>query len=142
MTVVVDASVLVSALVDSGGHAVWAEAALTSDSLDGPESALAEASNILRRLERAGMVSQLQATSAHQDLLQLDLELFPFTPFTRFADRVWALRNNLTSSDAWYVALAEALDCPPVTLDRRLSRATGPRCRILVPPHREAEETT
>ena len=64
VTVVVDASVLVSALVDSGGHAVWAEAALTSDSLDGPESALAEASNILRRLERAGMVSQLQATSA------------------------------------------------------------------------------
>ena len=51
-----------------------------------------------------------------------------------FADRVWALRNNLTSYDAWYVALAEVLDCPLVTIDRKLSRASGPRCEILVPP--------
>ena len=107
-------------------------------SLAGPELALAEASNILRRLERAGIISQIEATSAHQDLLELDLDLFPFTPF---AERVWALRNNLTSYDAWYVALAEALDCPLVTLDGRLSRATGPRCRIVVPPAQEPGET-
>ena len=41
---------------------------------------------------------------AHGDLLQLDLTLFPFAPF---AERVWLLRDNLTSYDAWYVALAE-----------------------------------
>ena len=137
MTVVVDASVLVSALVDSSRDAAWAEAAVTNDFLAGPELALAEASNILRRLERAGVISQLEATSAHRDLLQIDLELFPFPPF---AERVWALRSNLTSYDAWYVALAEALDCPLVTQDRRLSRATGPRCRIVVPPHQEPKE--
>ena len=138
MTTVVDASVLVSALVDSGPNAAWAEAAVKNAPLAGPELALAEAGNILRRLERAGIISQLEATSAHQDLLELDLELFPFTPF---AERVWALRNNLTSYDAWYVALAEALDCPLVTLDGRLSRATGPRCRIVVPPPQEPGET-
>lgn len=33
-------------------------------SLAGPELALAEASNILRRLERAGIISELEATSA------------------------------------------------------------------------------
>ena len=137
MTVVVDASVLVSALVDSAGHGAWAEAAIADNSLAGPELALAEASNILRRLERAGVVSRLEAMSAHQDLLQLDLESFPFTPF---AERVWALRNDLTSYDAWYVALAEAIDCPLVTLDRKLGRATGPACRIVVPPRREAGE--
>ncbi len=59
------------------------------------------------------------------------MELFPFAPF---AERVWALRENLTSYDAWYVALAEALDCPLVTLDRRLSRASGPVCEIIAPP--------
>ena len=59
------------------------------------------------------------------------MELFPFAPF---AERVWALRENLTSYDAWYVALAEALDCPLVTLDRRLSRANGPICEIIAPP--------
>ena len=131
MTVVADASVLVAVLVDSGREGKWAESAVAEGSLAGPELALAEASNILRRLEQAGKISRLEANIAHGDLLRLDLELFPFAPF---ADRVWALRNNLTSYDAWYVALAEVLDCPLVTIDRKLSRASGPRCEILVPP--------
>lgn len=129
--VVVDASVLVAALVDSGREGKWAEAAVAKGSLAGPELVLAEASNILRRLERAGAVSRLEANSAHRDLLRLELELFPFAPF---ANRVWALRNNLTSYDAWYVALAEALGCSLVTLDRKLGHANGPRCAIIVPP--------
>ena len=131
MTTVVEASVLVAALVDSGREGRWAESTLAEGSLTGPELALAEASNILRRLERADQISRIEATSAHGDLLRLDLELFPFSPF---AERVWALRSNLTSYDAWYVALAEALDCPLVTLDRKLSRANGPMCDIITPP--------
>ena len=99
-------------------------------SLASPELALAEASNGLRRLERSGQISRPVATRAHDDLLQLDLALFPFAPF---AERIWLLRNNLTSYDAWYVALAEELDCPLATLDHRLSRATGLTCEVLVP---------
>ena len=131
MTVVADASVLVAVLVDSGREGKWSEDAVAERSLAGPELALAEVSNILRRLEQARKISRLEANSAHRDLLRLDLELFPFAPF---ADRVWALRNNLSSYDAWYVALAEVLNCPLVTIDRKLSRASGPRCEILVPP--------
>ena len=131
MTVVVDASLLVAALVDSGREGVWAESMMAEGSRAGPELVLAEVSNILRRLERMGEISRLEANSAHRDLLRLDLDLFPFAPF---ADRVWALRSNLTSYDAWYVALAEALECSLVTLDRRLKRATGPTCEILTPP--------
>ena len=92
---------------------------------------MAEASNVLRRLERAGRISSLDATASHRDMLRLDIALFPFAPF---AERVWALRKNLTSYDAWYVALAEALDYPLVTLDRGLSRASGPRCDFITPP--------
>ena len=132
MTVVVDASVLVAALVDAGCEGKWAESALSEGSLAAPELVLVEASNILRRLEQAGEISRLEATSAHRDLLRLDLELFPFAPF---AERVWILRSNLTSYDAWYVALAEGLDCPLVTLDRKFSRASGALCEIIVPPH-------
>ena len=131
MTTVVDGSVLVAALVDSGREGKWAESALAEGLLASPELALAEASNILRRLEQAGRILRMEAESAHVDLLRLDLELFPFAPF---AERVWALRGNLTSYDAWYVALAEALDCPLVTLDRKLSRATGPTCEVIAPP--------
>ena len=135
--VVVDASVIVSTLVDVGREGQWAEAAVADGILIGPELILVEASNILRRLEQAGEISQQEATNAHGDLLQLDMELFPFAPF---AERVWALRNNLTCYDAWYVALAEEFDCPLITLDKRLSRASGPKCEIVIPPWDEREE--
>lgn len=131
MTSVIDASVLVAALVDTGSAGAWAEAALGERSLVAPELLPTEASNVLRRLERAGDISTLEATSAHRDLQRLDVELFPFAPC---ADRVWALRNNVTSYDAWYVALAELLDCPLVTLDRRIGRAAEPKCEIVAPP--------
>ena len=132
MTTVVDASVLVAALVSSEPDGSWAESMIALDSLVGPELAVAEASNILRRLEMSGSITPREATGAHGDLLRLDLELFPFTPF---AGRVWELRSNLTSYDAWYVALAEALQCPLATIDRRLARAPGPTCSFLLPAH-------
>ena len=131
MTIVVDASLLVAILVDSGSAGKWGESTIVGNSLAGPELALVETSNILRRLERAGEITTREADSSFRDLLQLDLELFPFAPF---AERVWALRSNLTTYDAWYVALAEALDCPLASLDRKLSRASGPLCEIIVPP--------
>ena len=131
MTVVIDASALVAALVDSGPEGAWAESLIADGQLVGPELVLAEASNILRRLEQAGSISRIEATASHNDLLQLDIQLFPFAPF---AERVWELRGNLTCYDAWYVALAEALGGPLATLDRRMTRASGPICPILSPP--------
>ncbi len=46
--------------------------------------------------------------------------------------RCWELHDNLTVYDASYVALAEALDVPLLTGDRRLASAPGPRCHIEV----------
>ena len=54
-------------------------------------------------------------------------------PYGAGADRVWALRGNLTCYEAWYVALAEMLGASVATLDQRLARASGPRCRFVVP---------
>ena len=131
MTSVVDSSVLVAALVDSGTEGVWAEEVVAEEPLISPELAMAEASNILRRLELAGRLSRLEAARSHEALLRLNVDLFAFAPF---AERVWELRSNLTSYDAWYVAMAESLDCPLVTLDHGLGRASGPRCEIITPP--------
>ena len=130
MTTVVDASVLVAALVDSGREGSWAESVIADDALAGPELVLAEVTNILRRLELSGHLPRPAAAGAHERLLGLDVALFSFTPFAR---RVWTLRENLTSYDAWYVALAEVLECPFATLDRRLSRAVGPTCAVVTP---------
>ena len=131
MTTVVDASVLVAALVEPGSDGLWAQSTLAEGSLAAPELVLVEATDVLRRLELRRRISRIEATFAHADLLRLDVELFPFAPF---AERVWELRNNLNSYDAWYVALAEALNYPLATLDRRLSRARGSVCEIMVPP--------
>ena len=121
---------LVAALVDVGPHGTWAEKVLARGSLQAPELARAEAMNILRRLERAKLITTPEANGAQEDLMQLDIDLFSFEPF---ADRIWELRHNVTSYDAWYVALAEALALPLATLDERLSRSSAAACRFLTP---------
>jgi len=130
VTAVVDASVLVAAVVDAGPAGIWAERLLDKSPVAAPHLVLAEATNILRRLELAKRMTPLDADLARRDLLQLDIDLFPFEPL---AERIWELRSNLTCYDAWYVAIAEALDLPLATLDRRLASATGPSCRFLIP---------
>jgi predicted nucleic acid-binding protein len=130
VSVVVDSSVLVSALIDGGSHGDWAETILSNGPVHAPELARVEATNILRRLERAKHITTPEANAARDDLMDLELELFAFDPF---AERVWELRHNVTSYDAWYIALAEALNLPLATLDEKLSNADGPTCQFLTP---------
>lgn len=131
MSAVVDASLLVAATSDAGEEGRWAEDVVRAGGLIAPHLALVEATNILRRFEIEGRLNRVEAGAAVRDLHLFDLELVPFTPF---AERVWELRANVTSYDAWYFAVAEQCDLPLATLDRRLARATGPRCRFLLPP--------
>jgi predicted nucleic acid-binding protein len=131
VSAVVDASLLVAATTDAGAEGVWAEEVVRGGGLVAPDLALVEATNVLRRLELAGRLGRLEAGAVARDLVQLEVELVPFAPF---AERVWDLRADVTSYDAWYVAVAEALDLPLATLDRRLAAASGPRCRFLLPP--------
>ena len=131
MTLVIDASAVVAALVDEGPSGTWAESLLASDSLAAPHMLHAEASNILRRFALARVISDQEASLAHADLLDLRVELFPYAPF---AARIWNLRQNVTCYDAWYVAVAEALNAPLATLDSRLAKAAGPCCRFLIAP--------
>ena len=131
MTLVVDASTLVAAFADARPAGTWAESIILSDDLAAPDFVYAEATNSLRRLELDGTLSGTQADASRRDVLRAALQLYGFAPL---ADRVWELRHNLTSYDATYVALAELLGCPLVTLDMRLTRASGPRCEFLTPP--------
>ena len=131
MTVVVDSSVVVAALIDQGPVGQWAESLLISGSLAAPHLMPVEAANVLRRSALAGDISADVASLAHEDLVSLRLELFPYSAC---ASRVWELRSNITAYDACYVALAETLDARLATLDVRLSRATGTRCEFALPP--------
>jgi predicted nucleic acid-binding protein len=130
LSAVVDASLLVAALLDSGPEGSWAEEIVAAVPLYAPELVSVEATNILRRLERAKQITRAEANAAYEDLLQLDLELFPFQPF---AQRIWELRYNVTSYDAWYVALAESVCLPLATLDKKLAKTKGVACEFLTP---------
>jgi predicted nucleic acid-binding protein len=128
---VIDAGLVVAALVDGGPDGTWADGLLGSDGLAAPHLMPVEVANILRRTVMSGEISSDTGSMAHADLLALRVELFPHAPF---ATRVWELRQNITVYDAWYVTLAESLDASLGTLDVRLTKAPGPRCRFRTPP--------
>jgi len=128
MIVVIDASTCIAALLDNGPEGQWAESLLIRTPPAAPQLILVESTNVLRRLTTSGRLSDLEASAAHRDLMTLALDLYPFEPLS---ERVWALRSNLSSYDAWHVALAEALDAPLATLDKRLINTPGPRCEFI-----------
>ena len=95
-----------------------------------------EAGNAIRRAELGGNLDRSAADLGHELLLELRIDLWSHS---RLAVRAWELRGAVTYYDASYVALAERLDAPLVTLDGRLAQAPGPRCEILTPPEAEEE---
>jgi predicted nucleic acid-binding protein len=126
--VVLDSSAAISLLADAGAAGQWVAAAVSGASLLAPDLMPFEVSNVLRRHVLAGILDSSSAALAHADLVALPLDLYPYTAL---ADRIWQLRTNLTAYDAAYVALAELVNAPLVTLDGRLSRTPGIGCRIL-----------
>jgi predicted nucleic acid-binding protein len=126
---VVDASVLVTALADDGPDGDQARARLRGERLSAPELVDLEVTSVLRRQSAAGALDDRRAAMALADLAALPVQR---APHRALLGRCWELRENLTIYDAAYVALAETLEADLLTGDRRLARAPGPRCRIEV----------
>ncbi len=124
---VVDASVLAVALADDGSDGDAARARLRGETLAAPELVDLEVASVLRRQNRAGMLDDRRA-----ELAIIDLGALPMVRASHLAllRRCWELRENVTTYDAAYVALAEALDATLLTGDRRLAHAAGPTCTI------------
>jgi predicted nucleic acid-binding protein len=128
VVVVVDASVLVDALLIDGA----ARARIAEANLQAPDLIDAELLSVLRRLvlaERLPEQHALQALATSQRLglrRHASRHLWP---------RAWELRANLTAYDALYVALAEQLGATLLTADARAAWAPGLRCSVelLVP---------
>ena len=126
--IVVDASAAVLALLGDGE----ARRSLSTDHLAAPHLVDAAVLQTLRKLLHRGAVSVADADTAVDHWRRLGLQRFPVISLAR---RIWELRHNLSAYDAGYIALAEALDCPLLTADARLARASGPSCPITVVPH-------
>jgi len=127
---VIDASVLVTILAD-GEHAGWAEQQLSVGgaprSLWAPHLIDAEIGSSLRRLVAGGVIEDEHAEAALRDLAGLPLRRIVHTGLL---DRAWELRHNLSFYDGLYVALAELLGAPLLTVDGRLARAAAAASRI------------
>lgn len=102
---------------------------LRGERLAAPSLIDLEVVSVWRGLARGGQVDARRVGQALDDLRNLPLQRVEHTPFL---GRCWELRENVTIYDAAYVALAEALQAPLLTGDRRLARASGPRCSIEV----------
>jgi predicted nucleic acid-binding protein len=128
--IVVDASVVVAALLAAGPEGDAARAVLEGDEAHAPHLLDVEATSAARRWVRTGRLSADAARLFLGDLRALAVARHGHEALL---DRMLELRNRVSAYDASYVALAELLDAPLATVDRRLSRAAGMRCPVLVP---------
>ena len=126
--IVVDASVLVEALFQTlAAGALRARLFDAEQTLHAPHLIDLEVAQVVRRYAASGRIGPAQGRAALNDLKNFPLDRYPHD---MFLPRIWELRHNLTAYDAAYVALAEALDAPLLTRDRRLAAAPGHRARI------------
>lgn len=127
--IVVDASIIASALSDDGSDGERIRARLRGETLVAPELLDVEVLSVWRRHVRQGALHADRAQQALADLAVLPMARVPHQPLL---NRIWELRDNLTAYDATYVALAEAFNSVLITADEPLSRSAGPRCEILL----------
>lgn len=125
--IVVDASVLVSALADDGPDGDTARRVLRGKSLVAPEIVDLEVLSVVRKRHADGALDARRALFALRDLEELPMERVPHRPLL---DRCWELRDTLTPYDASYVAVAEMVEAPLVTADARVARAPGVACSV------------
>ena len=129
--IVLDASAVVELLLGSPrGATVRARIERPDESLHAPHLLDVEVASVLRRYQLSGDLTADDGREALTDLAGLDIARYPHDPLL---PRVWELRTAVTAYDAVYLALAEILEAPLLTLDRRLARARGHGARVEAP---------
>jgi predicted nucleic acid-binding protein len=116
---VIDASALVALLLRSEAG-IRVEHAVAEARLVAPDVVNPEVVQSLRGLERGGKLTSERASTAIGRFAESDIARVPTGVLLR---EMWSLRHNLSAYDACYVALARALSCPLLTVDRPLTRA-------------------
>lgn len=126
--IVLDASAAVEFVLGTpSGEQVGARIARPGETLHAPHLIDIEVANVLRRWVRHGHVTAERAWEALADLQDLTMVRYPHGVLL---DRIWELRSNASAYDATYLSLAEVLDAPLVTCDRRVAGIPGHRAVV------------
>jgi predicted nucleic acid-binding protein len=115
-------------LQSAAAHLIGQRLFAVTETLHVPHLMDLEIAQALRRLARAGVISNRRAEEALADLGNLPLTRYPHLVLL---PRIWQLRQNATAYDSAYLALAEMLDAPLVTRDQALARV-GSHARVEV----------
>jgi predicted nucleic acid-binding protein len=126
--IVVDASAVLEVLLRTAdARAVEERLFAGGERLHAPHLLDLEITHAIRRHRLRGEIAERRAADAVELLAALPIRRHEHRPLL---SRIWALHRNLTSYDAAYIALAEALGAPLVTRDAKLASAPGHRATV------------
>jgi predicted nucleic acid-binding protein len=130
---VVDASAIAELLLGrTAGETVAQQLGEHEFDLHAPHLLDVEVLSALRRVSATGDASTARATEALADLADLPIERYGHY---ELIPRIWELRENFSTCDAAYIALAEAIvddGAPLLTADARLARAADAHTGVRV----------
>lgn len=127
--IVVDASVVLHILADGATDPDLIEVMRQAETLAAPHLLDLEIINALRKQRLSNRASAIRTEQALADFNALPIER---QPTHHLNARIWQLCQNLTAYDAAYVALAENLDVPLLTRDKRMAHAPHNAAQIIL----------
>jgi predicted nucleic acid-binding protein len=126
--IVVDASALIEALLRRpAAKLIEPHLFAPGQTCHAPHLIDIEIAQVIRRFAAAGDIDDARGRGALADLADFPMRRYPHE---LLLPRIWDLRNNMTAYDAAYIALAEGLDAPLLTRDRKLAAAAGHSAKI------------
>jgi predicted nucleic acid-binding protein len=126
--IVIDASALLDVLLRTPTAPAIEDRLFESrQTLHAPHLIDVEVAQVVRHYATSGEIDSARGQTILADLADMPMQRYPHG---FLLPRVWDLRNNLSAYDAVYVALAEALDAPLLTRDRRIAVAAIHHAKI------------